>query len=142
LGNKQSLTAISLNEGLGSEGCYAIHAASQVTRATKRKQTPGRKVERKTRSNAQAHAQSLALTSSMQPLTLVSVDTSQLPTLEAAVAPPQPAIAPPDPALDQMNPTSDQKTTESGRKPPLFLSRWDHSRMKLGRLMRRKKLPS
>jgi len=74
----------------------------------------------KTRSNAQAHAQSLALTSSTQPLSLVSVDTSQLSTLETAIAPPQPAIAPRDPALDQINPTSDQKTTESGRKPPAF----------------------
>jgi len=70
-----------------------------------------------------SHAQSLALTSSTQPLSLVSVDTSQLSTLETAIAPPQPAIAPRDPALDQINPTSDQKTTESGRKPPAFFYR-------------------
>ena len=120
LGNRQSLIAISLNEGLGSESATPSMRASQVTRATKRKQTPVRTVERKTRSNAQAHAQSLALTSPMQPLTLVSVDTSQLSTLETAIAPPQPAIAPPDPALDQINPTSDQKTTESRPKPPAF----------------------
>jgi cell division protein FtsN len=68
--------------------------------------------------NAQAHARSLTLTSSAQPLTLLSVDTSQIPATETATTPPQPVIAPPDPALDRANPTSDQKATESGPKPP------------------------
>ncbi len=122
LGNKQSLTAISLNEGLGSKPAAPSTLPLQVTRATKRKQTPVRTVERKTQSSAQAHSQSLALRSLVQPLTLLSVDASQIPTPETATTPPQPAIAPPDPALDRANPTSDQKTTESGPKPPtLFI---------------------
>jgi cell division septation protein DedD len=118
LGNKQSLTAISLKEGFGSEPATPSMLPSQGTRATKRKQTSVRTIDRKTQLNAQAHARSLTLTSSAQPLTLLSVDTSQIPATETATTPPQPAIAPPDPALDRANPTSDQKTTESGPKPP------------------------
>jgi len=118
LGNKQSLTAISLKEGFGSEPATPSMLPSQGTRATKRKQTPVGTIDRKTQLNAQAHARSLMLTSSAQPLTLLSVDTSQIPATEMATTPPQPAIAPPDPAFDRANPTSDQKTTESGPKPP------------------------
>jgi class 3 adenylate cyclase/cell division protein FtsN len=118
LGNKQSLTAISLHEGLGSEPATRSMPSSQATRAAKRKQTTVRTVERKTQSNAQAHAPSLTLTNSVEPLTSLSADTSQIPTLETATTTPQPAIAPPDPALDRANPTSDQKATESRPKPP------------------------
>jgi cell division protein FtsN len=117
LGNNQSLTAISLNEGLGSKHATPSMQPSQVMRAAKRKQTPVRTVERKTQSIAQAQAQSLALTSSAQMLTLVSADTSQIPTPETAPTLPQPANASPYAALDQASPKSDQKTTESGPKP-------------------------
>jgi serine/threonine protein kinase/class 3 adenylate cyclase len=119
-GNKQSPTAISLNESLGSVSATPSMRSSQATRAPKRKQTPVRAVGRKTQSNAEAHAQSLVLTSSVQPLTLLSFDASRFPTPETATTMPQPVIAPPDPALDRANPASDQKTTESGPKPPVL----------------------
>jgi SPOR domain len=118
LGNKPSLTPISLNESLGSEPATPSMQTSQVTRAAKRKQTPARTVERKTPSNAQAQAPSLALTNSVQPLTLLSAETSQVPTPETAAPLPQPAIAPPDPALDRANPTNPQKAADSGPKSP------------------------
>jgi serine/threonine protein kinase/class 3 adenylate cyclase len=122
LGNKKSLTTISLHEGLGSEPAMPSMTSSQATRAAQRKQRPVRSVERKTQSKAQPLAPSLAVTSSEEPVSTLSADTSQIPTPESATSPPQPAIAPPALALDRANPTSDQKTTQSGPKPPaLFL---------------------
>jgi serine/threonine protein kinase/class 3 adenylate cyclase len=112
LGNKLSLTPISLKQGHGSE------PATQAMRAAKKKQTPAEKGERKAQSNTQAHGPSLVLASSVEPLSLLSADISQIPASETATTPPQPAVAPPDPALDRPIPASEQKTTESGPKPP------------------------
>jgi serine/threonine protein kinase/class 3 adenylate cyclase len=122
LGNKPSLTPISLNESFGSAPAAPSMLASQLARAAKGKPTPVRRLERKTQSNAQAPAPSLALTSSVQPLSLLSADTSEVPTPETAATLPQPAIAPPDPAIDRANPASAQKAADSGPKSPtLFI---------------------
>jgi serine/threonine protein kinase/class 3 adenylate cyclase len=120
LGKIQSPTAKSLNEDLGSEPTTPPVVSSQVSRAVKRKQTPARAEERKTQSNAQVPAQSQVLTSSVQPQTLISADTSQPAAPEATTKPPQPNIAPPDPILEGANPASVQKTAGSGPEPPTF----------------------
>ena len=116
-GNTQTTAARSLRDDLVSVADTVAVPSSQVPQPVKRKQQPTRAAERKSKSNAQTATQPQALASSAQPQTLLSEDTAQRKTPEAATNPPQPNVAPPDPAHEPATPASVQKAAESGTKP-------------------------